>query len=124
MSWLPLTSPAFDKDRKPYAFDPDKAKKLLEEAGYKDGFEFEWTTSQNESWGLPIVEAVDPDAGQGRHQGEGQADRDVSVLVDTIRKGDFQAYICLVADRPRPAGGAEVLPLRAAAWPPATTSPR
>ena len=25
-----------------------------------NGFEFEWTTSQNESWGLPIVEAVIP----------------------------------------------------------------
>ena len=60
VSWLPLTSPAYDKNRKPYAFDPEKAKKLLAEAGYPNGFEFEWTTSQNESWGLPIVEAVIP----------------------------------------------------------------
>jgi len=34
VSWLPLSSPAFDKTVKPYAFDPDKAKKLLVEAGY------------------------------------------------------------------------------------------
>ena len=25
VSWLPLSSPAFDKGAKPYAFDPDKA---------------------------------------------------------------------------------------------------
>ena len=41
-------------------YDPIAAMKLLAEAGYPNGFEFEWTTSQNESWGLPIVSAVIP----------------------------------------------------------------
>jgi peptide/nickel transport system substrate-binding protein len=92
VSWLPLTSPAFDKDRKSYAFDPDKAKKLLEEAGYKDGFEFEWTTSQNESWGLPVVEAVIPMLAKvGIKVKVKQIE--TAVLADTIRKNDFQAYI-------------------------------
>lgn len=92
VSWLPLTSPAFDKDRKPYAFDPEKSKKLLEEAGYKDGFEFEWTTSQNESWGLPVVEAVIPMLGKvGIKVKVKQIE--AAVLADTIRKGEFQAFI-------------------------------
>jgi peptide/nickel transport system substrate-binding protein len=32
----------------------------LADAGYPNGFEFELSTSQNESWGLPIVEAIIP----------------------------------------------------------------
>jgi peptide/nickel transport system substrate-binding protein len=59
-SWLPPSSEAFDKTFKPYAFDQTKAKKLLTEAGFPNGFEWELTTSQNESWGLPIVEAIIP----------------------------------------------------------------
>lgn len=39
--WLPATSPAFDKDRAPYPFDPEKAKALMAEAGYADGIDIE-----------------------------------------------------------------------------------
>ena len=91
-SWLPLSSPSFDKNAKPYAFDPDKAKKLLAEAGYPDGFEFEWTTSQNESWGLPIVEAVIPMLAKVGIKAKPKL-VEVTVQTDILLKGEFQALI-------------------------------
>ena len=100
-AWMPLTSPGYDKTRKPYAFDPEKAKKLLAEAGYKDGFEFEWTTSQNESWGLPIVEAVIPMLARvGIKVKVKQVE--VSVLIDSVRKGEPQAWILSAQTGPDP----------------------
>jgi peptide/nickel transport system substrate-binding protein len=92
VSWLPLSSPAFDKSAKPYAFDPDKAKKLLAEAGYPNGFEFELTTSQNESWGLPIVEAIIPMLARVGIKLKPKL-VEVTVLTEIAMKGDHQAYI-------------------------------
>ena len=92
VSWLPLSSPAFDKTVKPYAFDPDKAKKLLVEAGYPDGFEFELTTSQNESWGLPIVEAILPYLAKVGIKVKPKL-VEVTLLSDILTKGDYQAII-------------------------------
>ena len=91
-SWLPTTSPAYDKTMQPYAFDPEKAKKLLADAGYPNGFEFEWTTSQNESWGLPIVEAVIPYFARVGIKVKPKL-VEAAVLTETAMKGDFQAYI-------------------------------
>ncbi len=103
VSWLPLTSPGFDTAMQPYAFDPEKAKKLLAEAGYPNGFEFEWTTSQNESWGLPIVEAVIPMLARVGIRVKTKL-VEVTVLTDVVAKGEFQAYIGSSQTGPDPLG--------------------
>ena len=76
----------------PYAFDPEKAKALLAEAGYADGFEFEVTASPNESWGVPIVEAVLP---MLQKVGITVKPKPVesSALGDAVTSNNFQAFI-------------------------------
>ena len=94
VSWLPPSSAAFDKTMKPYPFDPAKAKKLLADAGYPNGFEFELSTSQNESWGLPIVEAIIPYLDKVGIKLKPKL-VEVTVLTEIAMKGEHQAFIGL-----------------------------
>lgn len=57
--WLPTSSPASDAALAPYAFDPARAKALLAEAGFADGFEMEVMVTDSTS-GRGVVEAITP----------------------------------------------------------------
>ena len=101
MSWLPISSPAFDKNAKPYSYDPEKAKELLKEAGYETGLKFSVTATPNESWGIPIVEAIIPML--AKVGVEVTTDPvDGSVLSDKILSDNFEAYIWSNSSGPDP----------------------
>lgn len=99
VGWLPNSSPAFDKDAKPYPYDPEKAKALLAEAGYPDGFEFELTATQNESWGLTIVQAIIPMLAKVGIKVTPKP-VEASVLADVVPSGNFQAYMWSLENGP------------------------
>ena len=60
--WLPNSSPAFNPDLEPYGYNPEKAKELMEEAGYTpdNPLEVKINGVDHPAWGIPMVEAVKP----------------------------------------------------------------
>lgn len=99
-SWLSPSSPAYGEDLKPYGYDPEKAKELLTEAGYPNGFTFEWSTTSNET-GKPVVEAVLPMLEKVGIKARIQL-VESAVLSDLLKTGQFQAFIWSSASGPDP----------------------
>lgn len=90
--WLPISSPAYDPAAEPTTYDPELAKQMLADAGYPDGIDVAITATQNESWGLTIVEAIIPmlkDAGIRATAVPVEA----SVLAEIVPAGDFEAFM-------------------------------
>lgn len=98
---FPPSLSAYDPDLKGLEYDPDKARALLEEAGYPDGFEFEIICTDSSAWGLPVVEAIQPYL-----ERMGITMRPVlaewGVMIDRANSGDFEAYMYSVCGEPHP----------------------
>ncbi len=99
--FLPISSPAYDEDAQPYEYDPEKARALLAEAGYEDGFEMELTATQNESWGLTIVEAIIPMLAEVGIRVTADP-VEGSVLGERVPAGDFQSFMWSNVSGPDP----------------------
>ncbi len=94
VGWLPTTSPGFNPDLEGYSYNPDRARELMEEAGYTPDDPYELTVigTDHPAWGVEVVEAIMPML----------ADVGISVtpeLVDgatwmnRVTTGDFEAGI-------------------------------
>ncbi|GGF79872.1 ABC transporter substrate-binding protein [Paracoccus acridae] len=101
VGFMPTTSPAFDPDAQGYAYDPEKAKALLEEAGHPDGIDLPVIANQNESWGAPIVEAIIPMLAKANIRASVEPVEN-AVLEDRITGGNFTAFIWSLSSGPDP----------------------
>ncbi len=101
VSWLPTTSPAFNKNAKPYEYNPDKAIDLMKKAGYEKGFTVEGIGTNNASWGTVAYEAMMPYLKKINielkiQQMEGAA------MVARLQKGEFELYTYSMGSGPDP----------------------
>ncbi len=92
--WLPPSNIAYNSQLEGYAFNPEKARSLMEAAGYtpENPLEIHIIGTTNPAWGIPIIEAAMPYL-------EDVGFEITSEVVDgatwstRARQGDFEAFI-------------------------------
>lgn len=101
VGWLPESSEAFDREAKGFGFDLEKAKALMAEAGYEDGFELTISGTANGSYGVGVAEVVGQFLSKINitvkiQQLEG------GILYDNMIADDYQGIIWSFASGPEP----------------------
>ncbi|MDI6704538.1 MAG: ABC transporter substrate-binding protein [bacterium] len=96
---IPPTIPGYNKEINPYNYDPEKAKRLLKEAGFKDGFRMTIYQTQSKE-ALQLVEIFQDQlkkVGIEAHI----VQREWSAYKDAINKGEPDSfYLAWIADYP------------------------
>ncbi|WDP90435.1 MAG: ABC transporter substrate-binding protein [Desulfobacter sp.] len=100
-SFLPTSSPAFDPELAPYAYDLKKAKALMAEAGYAGGFDLEVLATNSQSYGVRVVEAIIPFLKKIGIRVKPQQ-LEGGMLSQRLKKGDYQAFIWSLESGPDP----------------------
>lgn len=101
VGWLPSSSEAFDKNAKGLGYDLDKAKELMKEAGYEDGFDLMILGSGNQSYGVAVAEIVGQYLSKINIKLSTQQ-LEEGILYDKLVADDYQGIIWSFGSGPEP----------------------
>jgi peptide/nickel transport system substrate-binding protein len=101
VGWLPESSEGFDSGAKGLGFDLDKAKALMKEAGYENGFELKILGSANMSYGVAVAEVVGQYLSKINIKVTTQQ-LEEGILYDKMVADDFQGIIWSFGSGPEP----------------------